>query len=149
MLAATAVVLLAGYLIYGAWRPLTFEFSAGRLKANLPQGARWIPLYHYAMGSPTQAPESVRLFVRMLVLTAAMTYAAKAALRARRGRGGIVPWLLPALGAGTFVLMLEFIQVFVVAPSPRVPSTTDVLCAMLGAFVGVWVYRHYPPWWSA
>ena len=140
VLAGLAVVLLAGYLGYGAWRPFVFEFSVARLKESMPRGAHWLPLYHYAMGSPRKAPNAVRT----LALMGALTYATAMCLKLSVGRFRSRTWFRAALLAGFFGFVLEFMQAFVVAIPSRVPSTTDVFCAAMGGLLGVWVYRYYP-----
>jgi len=130
--AALAAALLTLYLAYLECEPFQFQWDAAAAQQKVPTGAKWLPLYHYAMGARA---EDVRLFARTLLLTAGLAVAVLLA-RGRDARRRVL--LLSAVGTGALGLGLELLQFLLPG---RVPSTTDVLTFALGGAVGAWVYR--------
>jgi len=128
--AMLAAGLLLGYIAYVEWEPFAFAWDTPAVRARLPSGPAWLPLYHYAVSG---RPNDVRLFVRTLSLLAALACACRLAWpRLGAGRWWARATVAALLGA-ELGLLLEFGQLALPA---RVPSVTDVFCFALGAAIG-------------
>ena len=132
------VILILAYIVYLELTPFAFGWDPAAIREKMPKGAKWLPLYHYAMGGRA---EDVRLFLRTIILVGALTYAAARHSRrlVQESRFGRI--LKAALLAGCLGLVLEFGQFFL----DRVPSTTDVFCFAVGGALGHWLYGRYVP----
>ena len=124
--------MILAYLVYAAWAPFKTDFGAEAMRAKLPHGAEWLPLYHYAMGGRAA---DVQNFLATIILTAALTAAVK--LHARQGGATARPsHLAAAARAGLLGVALELGQFAVIG---RTPTTTDVLCFAVGGALGSWL----------
>ncbi len=129
-----AIVLLAGYVtyiqIFSEDVPFRFAWDPAAMRAKVPSGARWLPLYHYAVSGRAN---DVCLFVRTLVLLASLAYLGRVRYGSLDAGGAWSRSLRAALlGAGAG-LLLELGQFLLPG---RVPSVTDVFCFALGAALG-------------
>ena len=126
-----AAVLLAGYLTYQQWSPLTFVWNPQQARAKVPVGLEWLPLYHYGMSGRLM---DAGLFLRTILLSGALAYVA--CLGGWFDRGG-TGWRIAQAAAttGLLGLILEGGQFFLPA---RIPSVTDVFCYALGGALGCW-----------
>jgi len=124
--------LILAYLVYAAWTPFSTDCRTEALRAKMPHGAEWLPLYHYAMGGRAA---DVQNFLATIILTAALTAAVK--LHARQGGANRRPsHLAAAAWAGGLGLVLELGQFAIIG---RTPTTTDVLCFAVGGALGSWL----------
>ena len=124
--------MILAYLVYDAWTPFRTNFDHEVMRAKIPHGAEWLPLYHYAMGARA---DDVQNFLATVILAAALTAAVK--LYARQGGGRARPrHLVAAIWAGALGVALELGQFAIVG---RTPTTTDVLCFVVGGALGSWL----------
>ena len=123
-----AACLVAAYLVYLELTPFAFRLDWRAATDQLPEGAEWLPLYHYGMGGRA---EDVLLFTRTIVLNAAMTCSLVSLIRRPARRWKIV--LLAGFGAALMGAALESGQLFL---DGRVASVTDVFCFAVGGTLG-------------
>ncbi len=126
-----AVAAIGVYIVYVEWQPFAFVWDPAAMRAKLPSGAELLPLYHYAMGARF---EDVRLFLRSVVLLAALVYAARLVSRLG-GRARVAGIIKAVVVTGFLGLILELGQFLL---PTRVPSVTDVFCFALGGALGAW-----------
>lgn len=128
---------LTVYILYIAWIPFNFTYSAEILTKNLPHGVEFLPFYHYAMGASLN---HVRLFVQTIILSTALVYFVRMLFQHSERHWFHISVAL--LIGGVMGILQEGGQLFL--PS-RTSSMTDVYCYMLGGLLATRIpllYQH-------
>ncbi|MHC4985317.1 MAG: VanZ family protein [Planctomycetota bacterium] len=125
------------YAAYAAWQPFLLEPTGSAMAAKVPTGAKWLPLYHYAMGG---RPADVRNAAAWLILAAAWMFVARLASRKAWPDASPRGLVSAAVSAGVIGLMLEAGQFMI---SGRTPSTTDVAIFAIGGLLGAHLAAKY------
>jgi VanZ family protein len=128
-----ACAAISFYVLYLAWTPFDFAWVpdiSERLDFSI---VKWLPFYHYAMGSELN---HVRLFVQSVFLMGILVYLLRLRfLSIEESRWGLLAavFLSALLGA-----IVEAGQIFILS---RWPSITDVYCFTFGGILGALVKR--------
>ena len=130
---AVATAVAGGFVVYLQLEPFAFAWDISAIRAQVPVGVGWLPLYHRATNARV---EVVRVLVRTVMLSGLLAYLidllgwwSPGASRAGRAARG-------AIALGGLGLLLEICQFII---PPRMPLVTDVFFFALGGALGGWI----------